>query len=342
MIGMFLQGGFWPVILLGTLYSVLYVPTLMLTNSLAFTHMTDRDRQFPIVRLFGTVGFIVPAWLIEMVFLRGLTGDELNASRGICLAAAGVGGLVMAAFSLVLPHTPPSRKEKSDVAPLVAMRLLVRQKHFLVLVLTSFVVAIVHKFYFVLNTPFLRSILDRGGIEGAWEQRISSIGQIGEIAVMALLGWMIKRLGFKKTLLLGIMAYWGRCLVFAFVPHWDLPFATELTLVCLGQLSHGVCFGCFLAVAFIYFDRMSPPDVRGSMQNLYGTFVLGIGFFAGGIVAGEIGEYYTTGQGEAAVKNWFMIWNSAGFMAAVCLAFFAGCFPARTEEPKSAATEEPV
>lgn len=336
MLGLYLQSAFWPVMVLGTLYSILYVPTLMLTNSLAFAHLLDRDREFPIVRLFGTIGFIVPAWLIETVFLKGLTGEDLNAARGIALASAGVAGLVMAVFCLKLPHTPPAGRDRSDLAPLVAIRMAFGERHFLVLVLTSFVIAIVHKFYFVLNTPYLRSVLDSGGIQEAYEQRISSLGQIGEIAVMAGLGLLLKRIGFKRTLLLGITAYWVRCLIFGLVPRLELAFAAELTLVCFGQLVHGVCFGCFLAAAFIYFDRMSPPDVRGSMQNLYGTFVLGIGFFAGGLVSGGIGQYFTSTVDGGMVRDWFWIWNSAGLMALVSLLAFAAFFPATQRLPGEA------
>jgi nucleoside transporter len=326
MLMLYFQQTYWPVVVLGTLYSVLYVPTMMLTNSLAFHHLGNQEREFPIVRVWGTIGFIVPAWLIELVFLRGLTGEALNSGRGIVLAAAGVGGIMMAIYSLTLPHTPPSKKARQRFAPAVALNL-IRQRRFLVLVIIGFLIAIVHKFYFVLNAPYLKSLLRSGGIEGAWEGRISSLGQIAEIAVMAALGFLIVRFGFKRTITLGAIAYLVRCLVFALAYQLDMPFAATMTVVCLGQLLHGLCFGCFLAASFIFVDRTTPADIRGSVQNLYGTFVIGSGFFAGGIIAGRVGEYFKTGTGDSAVYDWFSIWLAAAGLAAVCVVGFALAFP---------------
>ncbi|MFG0240057.1 MAG: MFS transporter [Gimesia chilikensis] len=110
MLALFLQQSYWPVVILGVMYSILYVPTMMLTNSLSFQHLKDSDREFPLIRLWGTIGFVVPAWLAEGLFLRGLSGDALNTGRGIVLAMAGVAGILMAAYCLSLPHTPPVSK----------------------------------------------------------------------------------------------------------------------------------------------------------------------------------------------------------------------------------------
>ena len=206
MLCLYTQFSFWPVVILGTIYSTLYVPSMMLTNSLTFHHLKDRDREFPAIRLWGTIGFVVPAWLVELYFLAGLSGDELNSRRGIVLALAGLSGLFMGIYSLTLPHTPPKRDADSDLAPGKVVGLL-RFRSFLVLVLVSFLVAIVHKFYFIWNSPYLKVILEQGGILGAWEQRISSIGQIFEVVVMAFLGFLVRRFGFKWTMLAGVTAY---------------------------------------------------------------------------------------------------------------------------------------
>ncbi len=358
---------FVPVVVLGTIYSTLYVPSLMLTNSLTFHHLKDRDREFPLVRLWGTIGFVAPAWLVEMYYLKGLSGDELNQARGIVLALAGAGGLIMGLYSLTLPHTPPARGQTRDLAPGKVLGLL-RRRDFLVLVLVGFLVAIVHKFYFVWNSPFLRTILASGGIEAAWEQRISSIGQISEVAVMFGLGASVVARGFRRTMLYGITAYLLRCLIFAVAVAAPWPFVTRMVWVGVGQALHGFCFGCFLAAAFMYVDRIGSADIRGSMQNFYGTFVLGAGFFVGGIISGRIGAIFTTpvgtptlrerigidatpgltlfqqqaesGEMLAWMRDWPAIWLSCAAMALVALVVFALTFPRASEEPEET-TEEP-
>jgi nucleoside transporter len=329
MLVLYVQKQFWLVVILGTVYSVLYVPTMMLTNALAFHHLRNRDREFPIVRLWGTIGFIMPAWLIELVFLRGLQGEPLNNARGVVLVTSGIAGIVMAMYSLALPHTPPTRKTSRSFAPGAALQL-VRQRRFLVLVVISFLIGVVHNYYFALNSPFLKSILVSGGVLGAWEQRISSLGQIAEIGVMAVLGLAIARLGFKRVMLIGTLAYLIRCLIFAAADYLHAPFAATMTIVCLGQLLHGLCFGCFMATAFIYLDRTTPTDIRGSVQTLYGTFVLGLGIFAGGIVSGQIRNYFTTGSDAAAISNWTAIWLSGAAISAVCVLGFGLLFPRET------------
>lgn len=356
---------YWPVMMLGAAYSTLYVPSMMLTNSLSFHHLADREREFPLIRLWGTIGFVVPAWLVEGYFLKGLKGDELNDARSVILALAGVGGLIMGAYSLSLPHTPPSSKDKKDIASGKVFRLM-RMRSFLVLVLISLLVAVVHKFYFVWNSPYVEAVLKRGGTDSAWVQRISSIGQVFEVVVMALLGFSIKRYGFKMTMLAGTAAYLLRCLIFAGAVMIDGSNVLVLSLVCFGQALHGFCFGCFIAAAFIYTDRVAPKDVRGTMQNFYGTFVLGVGFFIGGFVSGEVGAVFTTkvpavsvdAEGDSVVvdddanarrgilrfpdkkenvdklRNWPGIWLSGGIMAGIAMLGFLVLFP--KEEPAEA------
>jgi len=348
---------FLPVAILGTAYSTLYVPSMMLTNSLTFHHLNDREREFPLVRLWGTIGFIVPAWLIEPLFLSGFSGQELNEARGIVLAFAGVSGLIMGAYSLSLPHTPPAEEDRKDIAPGKVLGLL-RSRNFLSLVLISLLVAVVHKFYFVWNPVYLKGVLREGGVTGAWEQRISSVGQVCEIAVMAVLGLLIKRLGFKWTMTLGTLAYVVRCLIFSAAISIDAPFPMIMSMVCVGQALHGFCFGCFLAAAFIYVDRVCTPDVRGSMQNFYGTFVIGLGMFLGGFIAGGVGDLFTTPvgskpsreqwgiesraglvathpkEGEAPkLHDWPGIWLAGGAIAMVALLAFVASFPQDKRKP---------
>jgi nucleoside transporter len=338
MLALCTQTAFWPVIILGTAYSVVYIPTMMLTNSLAFQHLKNSDIEFPRARLFGTVGFVVPAFLIEAWWLNGMEGEQLDQGRVICFVLAGLMGLLMGVYSLFLPHTPPVGKDKDDYAPGIIIGLM-RYRHFMVLVLISFLIAIVHKFFFVWNSPFLREILDSGGEKGAFEMRISAIGQLFEVLVMVVLGFSISKFGFKITLLTGAVAYALRCILFATVFSLDMSYEGRLTFACLGQALHGLCFGCFLAAAYIYVDRVAPKDVRGSMQTMYGTFVIALGFFAGGFISGEVGEMFTTVSDGVVIRNWPMIWLSSAALATICVVGLALFFPATVPdaEDKSAA-----
>jgi hypothetical protein len=211
---------------------------------------------------------------------------------------AGASSLVMGFYCLTLPHTPPQPGKAGDFAPGAVVRSFFTQRNLLVLLVVTLLIGVAHQFFFVWNSPFLKDILRSGGWTGAAEQRIASIGQICEVAVMAGLGLAIVRLGFKRVMLAGIVAYTARCVIFAVVFGFGLSFEAKLALAALGQALHGFCFGCFLAAAFMYIDRAVSKDLRGSMQTLYGTTVLGIGFFLGGWVGGRVGEVFTTAAGE--------------------------------------------
>jgi MFS family permease len=239
----------------------------------------------------------------------------------------------MGLYCLTLPHTPPVRHQKHKYAPGVVMEML-RQRNFLVIVLVTFLICVAHQYFFVFNSPFLNEILRTGGVETASEMRISSVGQWCEIGVMAILGFVLTRIGYKWTLILGATAYMLRCLLFSAVFGLDPSFAAKLTLAISGQALHGFCFGFFLAVGYMYVDRICPRDVRGSMQNIYGVFFVSIGFFVGGLVGGEVGEWFTTRVNGVEIRNWTGIWLSSAAICAVCVAVLMAFFPSQKPEEK--------
>lgn len=323
------QTDLWVLIGLGTLYSLLYVPTMMLSNVIAFRHLADSDVQFPRTRLFGTIGFILPAYLVEFWWLQGLEGTELQSARSIVFVLSGGVGILLGLYCLTLPNTPPQADKKRGYAPATVLRMF-RQRDFAVLVVISFFIAMAHQFFFVWNSPFLRDILDSGNIAGAYEQSISSVGQVCEIGVMAVLGLFIGRLGFKWTMTIGAVAYTLRCVLLAMVFAVEVPFSGKLAIAILGQALHGFCFGCFLAVAYMYVDRISPRDARGSMQTMYGTFILALGFFVGALVSGWVGKVFSDTDGN--VNNWTGLWLSCAALAGICALAFATLFPDRSPE----------
>jgi nucleoside transporter len=334
MIVLYLQTQYLPVLILGACYSILYVPTMMLTNTLAFRHLVDRDREFPRLRLWGTIGFIVPAWLIEFYFLSGFSGDELNRRRGIAFLVSGIAGVIMSAYCLTLPSTPPTPQSSGKFAPGVVLGLL-RQRNFFVLTLVTFVIAGAHNFFFVWNVTCLQDVLGRIGWAGK-VQSFATIAQIAEIVVMLIVGTSIVRLGYKWTMAIGMAAYALRCVALAVAGDGLLPPMPSMILAGFGNALHGVCFGFFLATAFMYVNNTSPPDVKGSMQTIYGTLIFGLGGVLGANLAGHLGKFYKladTSGGPA--YDWNGIWLWCAAAAAACLLVFIVAFPKTKPESTS-------
>jgi len=339
MLALFYQTKFIPVIVLGTIYSILYIPTMMLTNSMAFHHLRNRDQEFPMVRVWGTIGFIVPSWLISFYFLRGLTGDELSRRQGVAFIVSGIAGLVMAGYCFLLPHTPPTPRGSGNFAPGVVLRLL-KRRDFAVLFAVSFFIAAVHNYFFVWNSPLVKQLLARNG----WADRtqaFTTIGQITEILVMALLAPMILKLGYKRTMIIGAIAYAVRCVAFAGAASTDLPFGTALAVAAFGQSLHGICFAFFMAAAFIYIDRQAPADVKGSLQTIYGVFVMGLGGVAGGVWGGRMGDRFSqslpgVGGTETKIYDWSPIWLWCAAVALLCAVAMAILFPSTASESPAA------
>ena len=154
---------------------------------------------------------------------------------------------------------------------------------------------------------------------------LMTIGQIAEIAVLALMPLVAKRVPRKTLLVAGLCAYVLRFAVFAYFPQaWAVIPALAL---------HGFCFGCFLAVGYLYVDRIAPPDVRGSMQNIYGVFFVSIGFFVGGLVGGVIGDGFTSEIDGERLRSWTGIWLSGALLCAACVIALGALFPNRNPAP---------
>jgi len=304
---------------LSVLYSVIYVPTLALSNSLAFAHMRDPDREFPVVRVWGTIGWIAVAWVFPMVWLQTglhttwkppfLVGTEAaNVTHRLVdsLKGAGILSVVYGLYCLTLPRTPPKREAPDPFAALKAFRMC-RLSSFAVLMGAGLVVAMVHNIYFMQTAPFLSSI----GVRDSDILPAMSLGQIAEIAVMALLGPMLARLGFRRVLTMGAAAYVLRYLVFGTT-------ALPVALIVASQALHGFCYACFFAAAYIYVDRLAEPDVRHSAQTVLGIVLLGLGPVAGGALNGALAQAFT---GAGGTVNYTGFWyTAAGLSFAATLA----------------------
>lgn len=297
----------WPgLITYSLLYSLIYAPTLALTNSLAFHHLVDRDRDFGTVRVWGTIGWIVVGigfaqYLLYRHTPAGADEATIGAAQlaGIAdsLRLSAVLGVVMAVYCLSLPKTPPARGKKNFAAA-EALKEVMRGS-LKTLFLVSFFVGCIHQFYFVLTAPFLQSVVrlsTESGV-GMWLNRIfgagggglMTIGQISELVVLAFMPFFAKRYSRKALLTVGLLAYIVRFAVFAFLPY---P-ATVVPALAL----HGLCFGAFIFIAFMIVDEETSGGVRASAQGLFNFVIVGLGTIIGNLFAGYVAKIATTPQG---------------------------------------------
>ncbi|MHC4832479.1 MAG: MFS transporter [Planctomycetota bacterium] len=356
---------------LSFLYGFVYAPTIALTNSLAFAHIEDRDRDFGPIRLWGTIGWIAAGIAVGQVLLRlhspaGADAAELmaaqNAGRGFAFQLSAVLGVAMAIYCLTLPHTPPSggRGEPAGtsgkaMAWIDALRE-IRLQPLVTLFLIAVPVSIIHQFYFVFTSDFVGGIQANAqsagadafanavnGVLGVGGGGLMTIGQMTEIGVLALMPILATTLSRKTLLAVGLVAYAARMALFAYTP--------ELGPVLLGVALHGLCFGCFIFVAFMIVDERTTTDVRATAQNLFNLVIVGIGiivgsWFAGSVVGPWALDPVLDAAGQAVVgadgtpetaMNFTRLFSVPMWMAIACLAallvFYPGGSGGRSARP---------
>jgi len=262
-------------------YSLVYAPTLALSNSVTFANLSSSEREFGGIRVGGTIGWILAGWALaawRMSASEPLPGDLFY--LGAILS------VVLGLFSLALPATPPKREGTNPLAFLEALALF-KNRAFAVFMVVSFVVGTELEFYYILTAPFLGSHPDFGGIgiPNGSISAVMSIAQIAEIAIMLSLPFILPRWGVRKTLVVGIIAWPIRYAIFALLPVKWLVLAS-LTL-------HGFCYVFFFVVGFIYVDQVASKDIRASAQALVALVVLGLGRWVGSNFAGQIQNHFT-------------------------------------------------
>jgi len=263
------------------LYSLLYAPTLALTNSIAMINLRDSEEEFGRIRVWGTLGWIA-AGLLLTGWRRLAEGGGLPTVPGDTVVLAGLLSIVMGLQSFTLPHTPPQREGVKPWAFLESLKML-RAKDFAVFVGITFVVATELEFYYILTAPFLEDAI---GVASANIPAVMTVAQFAEIFVMAFfLSIALKRYGMRRTLAIGVIAWPIRYIIFAIgAPAW----------LVIGSLAlHGFCYVFFFVAAFIYVDKIAPPDIRASAQSLIAIVALGLGRFLGSLFAGGVRDVFT-------------------------------------------------
>lgn len=272
-------------------YGLLYVPTLSVANSLAFAHLKRPAEEFGFVRMGGTVGWIAVSW--PFIFLLGDKADPLQ-TRWVFIVA-GLLSLVLAAYSMTLPHTPP-RKDVVGLDRFAWLRAarLFAVPHVLVLFIVILIDAVVHNGYFVVIDGFLSQV----GISPKMTMVVSSIGQMAEIVTMLVLGLALTKLGWKWTMIIGILGHALRYGVFAFFGTPEYQW-----LVILVQALHGICYAFFFATVYIYVDAVFPADVRTSAQGAANLLILGAGMVFASQLFPRLAAHFTvtSAAGDAVV-----------------------------------------
>jgi nucleoside transporter len=300
---------FWPFFAAYLVFSLLYVPTLSVSNSIAFANLKDPAKDFGAVRMGGTIGWVLVSW--PFVFLLGAKADAAQV-RWIFLVAAIV-SFALAAYSLTLPHTPPKRGAQAadPLAWREAIKLL-GVPFVGVLFAVTFIDSVIQQGYFVMADAFLTN---RVGIAGNLSMIVLSLGQVAEVVAMLVLGTVLARFGWKTTMIVGILGHAARFSIFAF-------FADSVPVIVAVQLLHGICYAFFFATVYIFVDEAFPKDVRSSAQGLFNFLILGIGNVGASFLFPALVARWTDAAGKVDYRTLFMVPTGMALVAVLLLAAF--------------------
>jgi nucleoside transporter len=304
------------------LYNLCYMPTLGLASSLVFHHIDSQEQQFPLIRVFGTAGWIVAGLFISLVLSAFVT--EVPERTTLPLYATAIASAVLGVYSFFLPHTPPLAAGQPvslrSIAGIDALAQL-GDRAFYIFIAASLLLCIPLAAYYNFTQLFLG---DAGVTRIAATQ---SLGQMSEFAFMLLMPLLFARAGVKRMLMLGMVAWVVRYGLFAAAA----PSAT-FALIVAGVLLHGVCYDFFFVTGQIYVDKRSTPAVRGQAQGFFVLVTYGVGMLIGAQVAGRVYDAYLGGASRLTLAQWRSFWTLPALFAAGVLAFFATLFrqPRRT------------
>jgi len=301
-------------------YMVLYMPTLALVNSVSFNQMTDPEKEFSTIRIWGTLGWIAAGLLISYYFHWDSQDGTNQGLLKNTFLMAGIASLVLGIFSFLLPKTPPkvAKDEKikvADILGLDALKLL-KDKNFLVFFISSILICIPLAFYYQNANLFLSKV----GVDNPTGKM--TIGQASEVIFLLFIPIFFKRFGFKKTILVGMLAWAVRYILFAYGNAGELSF-----MLIIGIALHGICYDFFFVSGQIYTNSKAGEKFKSAAQGLITLATYGIGMLIGFMVAGQITEMYKVNG----VENWKMIWTIPAGIAFVVFLLFALIFNDKTK-----------
>ncbi|GIV35815.1 MAG: MFS transporter [Cyclobacteriaceae bacterium] len=299
-------------ILLLLAYNLCYMPTLGLANSLAFHHIENQEKQFPVIRVFGTIGWIVAGLFISFV-LGKITG-RMAESTPLPLYTAGAASLLLGMFSFSLPHTPPKgageKVSMRSIAGLDALQTL-GSRPFYVFLICSFLICIPLAAYYNFTQLYLKA----SGFENI--AGTQTLGQMSEVVFMLLMPLFFARLGVKKMLLLGMLAWVVRYALFAAGAPGSVTW-----MIITGIALHGICYDFFFVTGQIYVDKKSNEKIRGQAQGFLVLVTYGLGMLIGAQIAGMTYNGFLQGAEALTAQQWQSFWwLPAGFALAVLAVF---------------------
>lgn len=297
-------------------YMILFMPTLSLVNSVSFRQMKNPEKEFSPIRMFGTIGWIVAGLSISYVFKWD---SEEGIAQGMLrntFLVASIASLILGLFSFTLPKTPPvtvdsnEKKTISQILGLDAISLL-KDRNFLVFVVSSVLICIPLAFYYQYANQFLTEV----GMENATGKM--TIGQISEALCLLLLPIFFSRFGFKNTILLGMLCWALRYLLFAFGDAGELTF-----MLLLGIALHGICYDFFFVSGQIYTDSKAGVQNKSAAQGLITLATYGVGQLIGFWVAGYVSDMYVDLKGQSIAAFWNQLWIVPAVIAVVVMFLF--------------------
>ncbi len=292
---------FYPYVLA---YMMIYMPTLALVNSVAFRQMRDPALEFSRIRVWGTVGWIVAGVVISFVFAWDSKAAIASGGLRNTFLMAALASLVLGVYSFTLPRTAPLKTEntRTGVKQLLGLDALglLKDRSYLVFFIASILICIPLAFYYQNANPFLADI----GMTNPTAKM--AIGQVSEVLFMLLLPLFIHRFGIKIALLMGMLAWALRYVLFAYGNNADLAF-----MLFTGIALHGICYDFFFVSGQIYTDAKTPERYRSSAQGLITLATYGVGMLIGFWVAGHVSDYYATPEGH----QWQSIWLFPAFFS---------------------------
>ncbi len=301
-------GDFYP---LALAYMILYMPTLALVNSVSFRQMKNPEKEFSFIRVFGTLGWITAGIIISVAAWDQRNNIAEGTLRNTFFMAA-VASALLGFFSFTLPKTPPvkNHRENKSIAQILGLDALnlLRNKNFLTFFLSSIAICIPLAFYYSNANPFLTEI----GLPNPTAKM--TIGQMSEVLFLLLLPVFFKRFGFKLTIILGMLAWVIRYVLFAYGNADEL-----MILLIIGIALHGICYDFFFVSGQIYTDHKAGEKYKSSAQGLITLATYGIGQLIGFWIAGFITEKYKLADHTT---NWEMIWLIPAGIAAVVMILF--------------------
>jgi nucleoside transporter len=293
-------------------YCLCYFPTIALTNSLTLQHLTDAGRDFPLIRVFGTLGWIAIGIVV------GSMAIEKSATPFLLASGASV---VMGLFSLVLPHTPPGAKAESfsvrRVLGLDALMML-KDKSFLVFAIASVLACIPLTFYFSFTNDYLNDV-HLANAAGKM-----TLGQVSEVGMMLVMPLVLRRMTVKAILMLGLAAWTVRYLLLALGDAGPGAWMFYIAI-----LLHGVCYDFFFMTGQLYTDQEAPVHLRSAAQGFLTFMTYGVGMYAGSLISGNALDFFTTGSGAAAVRDWKTFWLTSAAGAFLILLIVGAMFRSR-------------